>query len=238
MDINVSINVDYREHAIIDLIKNKETTLLMNYTTSNLLIGDFVIKNEKGEIFYVIERKTINDLASSITDGRFREQKARLLNSYKDPSKIIYIIEGTKSILPIGRINKDIINSALLNLLFKHNYTVIFTQNTQDTLDNLLLLCQKISKNELTSAPLTDFSNIKKSDSKDIFVNQLCVIKGTSIIIAKKIKEHYASMNILIKKYNSFDTVKEKELLLTNIQITEKRKLGKVLSTNIYHALH
>ena len=177
-------------------------------------------------------------MASSITDFRFREQKARLLDSYKDSSKIIYIIEGTKSILPIGRINKNIIDSALLNLSFKHNYTVIFTQNTQDTLDNILLLCQKISKNELTAAPLTDFSSIKKSDSQNVFVNQLCVIKGTSIIIAKKIKEHYPSMNVLIEKYKKLNTEKEKELLLTNIQITEKRKLGKVLSTNIYHALH
>ena len=38
------------------------------------------------------ERKTTCDLYSSIRDGRYKEQKCRLLNNY-DKRKILYIIE-------------------------------------------------------------------------------------------------------------------------------------------------
>ena len=38
----------------------------------NLNIGDFVIGR------YIIERKTLSDLASSILDGRYKEQSSRL----------------------------------------------------------------------------------------------------------------------------------------------------------------
>ena len=46
---------------------------------------------------FVIERKRTDDLASSIVDGRFREQKQRLLNS--SARFPIYVIEhyGTRS---------------------------------------------------------------------------------------------------------------------------------------------
>lgn len=236
--MNFILDIDYRESQIINLLK--DTVPPINYTVSNLLIGDFLIKNNSDEIFYVIERKSIKDLCSSITDGRLREQKTRLLDTYKDPSKIIYIIEGSKKILPIGRINKNIVNSALLNLSFKHNYTTLFTENIRDTLDTLILFCEKITKGDLTCSPLTNIVNVKKSDNIDIFINQLCVIKGVSYNIAKKIKENLNcnSMNDLLTKYNNITNITDKEKLLSNININEKRKLGKVLSVNIYNALH
>jgi len=47
----------------------------------NLDIGDIIIYN--GSYKLIIERKTINDLVSSIKDGRYREQKMRLLSYRK-----------------------------------------------------------------------------------------------------------------------------------------------------------
>jgi crossover junction endonuclease MUS81 len=41
---------------------------------------------------FIVERKTADDLASSIVDGRYNEQKARLKNC--GISNVIYLVEG------------------------------------------------------------------------------------------------------------------------------------------------
>ncbi len=57
------------------------------------VLGD-IIFYYNDEIRYVIERKTICDLYSSIKDGRYKEQKARLFNNYAK-NQIIYLLEGS-----------------------------------------------------------------------------------------------------------------------------------------------
>ena len=42
-------------------------------------VGDVVLQTDDGGAALVVERKTWADLASSLTDGRYAEQKARLL---------------------------------------------------------------------------------------------------------------------------------------------------------------
>ena len=59
----------------------------------NLDLGDYVFKMN-GSVVCIIERKTVEDLANSIRDGRYREQKARLFSQY-DPRQIMYLVEGT-----------------------------------------------------------------------------------------------------------------------------------------------
>ena len=82
---NFTLILDNREKYIIKLIGNAPFV-----ETQNLDVGDihFLIDNE---LILVIERKTLKDLSSSIKDGRFREQKARLsvLNC-----EMLYLIEG------------------------------------------------------------------------------------------------------------------------------------------------
>ena len=42
----------------------------------------------------LIERKTLNDLSTSIKDGRYKEQKNRILNSIPSCVRKLYIFEG------------------------------------------------------------------------------------------------------------------------------------------------
>ena len=49
----------------------------------------------------------------------------------------MYLIEGKKYKTPIN------INGAIQNLIFKHNYKVLITENEQDSFDNILLLFKK-----------------------------------------------------------------------------------------------
>jgi ERCC4-type nuclease len=222
----MNLEIDYREHSLLNLISKVKD---VNYKSTNLNIGDFIIKNENNIIEFIIERKSVTDLSASITDGRFRNQKERLLEFVKDPSKIIYIIEGNKKI--VKNLPQKTINSAILNLIFKHHYNVIFTLDHQDTLDNILLLYKKVKEQEFEKAVQKgqDFS-IKKSDkvNENIMVNMLSVIPGVSISIAKKIHSVYPTFK---------DLINAEKVTLSEIQISDKRKLGKVLTIKIINSL-
>jgi len=254
MDINLENNtetktsilleIDYREHDIIELFKQVKD---INFKVCNLIIGDFIIKNENGDILFVIERKSIKDLCASILDGRMGEQRSRLLESIQDPNKIVYIIEGKKSEAFIHGsspgVTKKSINSSVLNLIFKHQYRVIFTESKQDTVDNLLLLCTKIKESKLSLNTNTNVIKIiKKSDkiNDNIFINMLSVIPGVSAKIAIKIHEKYDTLNLLLLAYNNLTNENDnmmKKKMLSDILVNTNRKVGKATSEKIYYSL-
>ena len=106
------LSVDYRERSFIaklqefvkDKIENNQlySIKINNYNVDfkvlNLEVGDFIIDNSTTtDIAFIIERKSIRDLSSSITDGRFRQQKERLLESIQDPQQSDVYIRRKKN---------------------------------------------------------------------------------------------------------------------------------------------
>lgn len=247
------IDIDYREQKLLKLINPSDNNTIVAgdtvygpikynniqfyYKISNLPLGDFILKNnEESSIYYIIERKSISDLAGSIKDGRFRDQKERLSETKND---IIYIIEGNIGKNgKVGGICKSTIKSSIINLQVKHKFHVFKTDSEADTLEYLLLLYKKIDEN----GGISDFQKIKpvtmkkKSNSSSVYVNQLMMISGVSKVIADKIAEVYKSLYQLINTYNNCNVI-DGENLLSNIQITDKRKLGKALSKKIHNSL-
>ena len=228
------LEIDYRESKIIELIKDNKN---IQYKVLNLPIGDFVIRDNNENIIYIIERKSYADLSASIRDNRFREQKQRLLESMGDASKIIYILENNTTTK--FSLSKNILDSAILNLILKHNYKVIYTKNQQDTLDMLLLLYKKIVNNEIAEPTYTiqSIQLIKKGDliNDNIFIHMLTAIPRVSVSIAQKIVEKYNCISILMDAYRELSDDILKKKMLSDIQITDSRKLGKVLSERIYN---
>jgi ERCC4-type nuclease len=225
-DANVNANVNANTDIDVDV----------NTDVNDNTDVDIDVNNSK-RIDVIIERKTLSDLSSSIIDGRFREQKGRLLESVNDPCKILYIIENNKNKVTVS---ENVLQSAIINLIFKHGYKMLQTKDNNDTFNNVLLLYKKVRNGEINN---TNNSNIvtrmiSKSDKlkANIFVNQLCIIPGVSQIIAESIKNKYINMNNLISEWNKLDQIKEKEMMLMNIHVTDKRKIGKALSKKIFDA--
>ena len=194
-------------------------------------------------IHYIFERKSLSDLSSSIVDGRFREQKQRLLESIDSSDRIVYIIETGSHDVGVHGVSRTIIDSAILNLIFKHKYKVIFTKDKADTLSHILLLYNKIRNNEFEidiNGSKNNFTMIKKKDAlnKNIFINMLCTIPGVSLLIANKIKEHYTTLADLFQEYNKLSDINDKHKLVSTIKISDKRKLGLALSKKIYMSLY
>jgi ERCC4-type nuclease len=254
--------IDYREQDFIDklsefciieneiakAIKIKDEEISIKIT--NLPVADFIITediHDNSTIKLAIERKSINDLYSSIIDGRFREQKSRLLDSLGDANKICYLIEGTTSKLITSK-KINMIRGSVLNLIFKHQYRVITTQNKLDTFDHILLLykkhkCGEFSNNNLNIVKGSIKLQRKCEKIKDSkLLNQLCLIPGISPTIATAIiswlrdkHDRECSIKTIIDLYNENSNP---EIILADIIVSSSekrvRKVGKALSKKIY----
>lgn len=218
------------------------------YKIQNLEVGDFIIKESiEGDIRVIIERKTIKDLCASIVDGRFREQKERLKESVNDTSKILYIIEGHKNRMSnssSGSLSKTIIDGSILNLIYRHNYKILQTENESDTFENIVLLYKKIKGSELemvinNESPIKVNKMIKKGEkiAENIMAIQLSVIPGVSYNTSCIISSIYKNMKSLIDVYNNCEDEEKGEKLLKDIQINDKRRLGVSLSKKIYESI-
>ena len=85
---------------------------------TRLDIGDYILfDEEKNKNLIIIERKSLQDLESSIKDGRYNEQSFRLNQSITHNHNIIYLIEGNI----INHRNQNF-KSTLYSSLFSLNY--------------------------------------------------------------------------------------------------------------------
>lgn len=137
--------IDSRENKIKELF-NVDSNTTINYKIEHLDVGDFIIRNNNEDIL-IIERKTLGDLYGSIQDGRYKEQKSRLLAGYP-LHKIIYLIEGS-----VKEYNKkffknfkSIVNGAIINTMFRDNFRILRTCTINESYDSILSLYNKIQK--------------------------------------------------------------------------------------------
>jgi ERCC4-type nuclease len=218
----------------------KSTGLKLKVKISNLPVGDFILRDDDSTILMIVERKSIKDLSASITDGRFREQKERLLDAVGDENRITYVIEGNKK--NVTGISHTIIDGSILNLVFRHRYKVLHTDNENDTFSTLLLLCKKYCNSEMDGivAKVAPFKPQFKGDKikQNMLATQLSVIPGVSYNVGLAISQVYSSMKQMMDAYSNQDTDDTKKYMLSHILVGDKRKVGNAVSSKIFTALH
>jgi len=226
----IKIEIDCREKNILkdflardlDIYKDK-----IEIISKNLELGDIIINIESINKILYFERKTLSDLTSSITDGRYKEQKNRLLSNI-DSNNITYIIEGdtiNKSLLR----NNTSIPSVYFRTLYRDNIKIIFTNNIQETVTFILSFVCNIIKypdkyiNNTNDTIATYLSNVQIKSKKIVnitpdncYLLQLSQIPTISNIISKNIVEIYPNIRILIEKLDNCENEKEKIKLLSN----------------------
>ena len=122
----IDLIVDNRETKVLASIQDRDLDKykdFINIQVKPLDIGDVEISSSL--VKYILERKTVADLISSLHDGRYKEQKYRLLSS---GHHITYIIEGD-DILSSRHQKKDILSSIYLYSIYRDNIHIVFTKN-------------------------------------------------------------------------------------------------------------
>ena len=235
----VKILIDSRESKLIEILNERD---LDNYKEKIIIekkqldVGDIHILFN--DIIYIYERKTVTDLLNSIKDGRYKEQKIRLLASCLNNN---YIIEGDTIISNKDFKNQKILTSAYLNSIYRDNINVFFTSNINDTATFILLLATKIidkPQNYLNKSigicNYLDNCKIKSKKNSNIdkdncYLMQLSQIPGISIEISKKIKDIYPTLPNFIKTLQDLNNRKLQLALLTKIDNIGKQKAINIL---------
>ena len=127
------IKIDTRERKLIPICKQLLEELAIPNTeikVESLDLGDVIVEDNDGNELLIIERKSLNDLASSIGDGRYAEQSYRLLHSPLHNHNIIYIIEGDMNFYQskFSRITKQSLYSAMFSLQYYKGFSLILTK--------------------------------------------------------------------------------------------------------------
>ena len=188
------ITIDYREKELIDLFqlnetepepeteeikgKKKEKGLeKIKIKVENLKLGDIVISDDddggNGNELLLFERKSLNDLASSIKDGRYVEQSYRLDGYESIPNhNIVYIIEGDLSKWKEntkynGRVNKKTLLSSMCSMLYYKGFSVIRTMNITETCELILNWADKLQREKGTKKPYYSGSKMENQEPEE-----------------------------------------------------------------------
>ena len=137
----MEIYVDNRERDLIKLFNENNNDIVLK----NLEIGDIVYKKDD-EIIYIVERKTFNDLGASINDGRYMEQKIRLLSNSN--GNLFYILEGDMS--ACTTLNQKALLGSIVNMTFRDNIKLIFSSDINQTYKILIQIKDKFNNGKFS----------------------------------------------------------------------------------------
>jgi len=188
-----NLHIDMRES---DLMKQ----LLQPHSSSALPIGDMWI-GPYNKPALVLERKTAADFSSSVTDGRYREQRGRLLAfSQETGARIAYVIEG-----PLNcRLGETAVTKLIARMQLVHGIPVFRTKSVADTAHFTECMLE-YWKHESTcfmgsttaQRAVDAIHVVKKDNAKDphIFaVSVLCQCPGVSVKVAESWLSEFGSL--------------------------------------------
>jgi ERCC4-type nuclease len=230
--------VDNREHDLIKLFPSDQITV-KQLPVADIWIGT-TAEGEPAANSLLIERKAVADLEASILDGRYREQRARLLSKATEhAAHPVYIIEGDLDRMGHVRLSGQALMKHLTRLQLRYHIAVFQTASLQETAQLLLLLHDQWKSDPTTFEQPAKLSYVeaagggKKSANRDdpytfaAHVLQGC--RGISAAAAKAILDAHSGT---LK--GVWDASAE-TLAATPVN---KRKLGKAVADRLHSLLH
>lgn len=202
----------------------------------------------------LIERKTVADLAASIKDGRYRDQKARLLAS--SAVMLVYLVEGEiPKTSGVNGISSDALVT-VINKLFVHDkLRLVQTRDAADTWRFVKNLTMRIndgrvqiadSKNEKEAKPgaYVHATKIRKCENLEsphtIAIMQLAVLPQVSTRIAEAILQgadgasSMADLVDFLRKGNAISFIANLSL---GMEGKRSRRLGVSLASRVVQSL-
>jgi len=137
----MKVIVDMRETALLLALTPLLADLSgVSLSTAALPVGDIAIRvGDTDDV--LLERKSVDDLASSHGDGRYKEQRARLLAQRGTGVSIGYIVEGTASTFTAARFSDADLKNAILRLQFRYTIPVFPTSSVSDSAALVKAVC-------------------------------------------------------------------------------------------------
>ncbi|EFJ11322.1 hypothetical protein SELMODRAFT_447091 [Selaginella moellendorffii] len=195
---------------------------------------------------FIVERKAVDDLWSSIKDTRYKTQKLRLLRC--GITRLIYLIEGDPNLID----GAESIKTAALTTEILEGFDVQRTRDTHDTISRYGELTNAINRRYSGETGglsgeskrcmsyqefLEHCSDVEKERVRDVFGVQLMQIRHVTEDIALSILDRYPTVLALAQAYTALEgDVSKQKNLLTGLGILNKNKsISSVVSRNVYN---
>lgn len=234
--------LDTRERDLSDLL----TTHSFSFETKALDVGDMQILDVvSNEILFLFERKTLSDLSSSITDGRYKEQKQRLLHAIPTRTKKIYVIEGDD--MSDFHLDKSVFEGVMINTVIRDGIMIYRTKDLEETVHMMKHIQKNVEDHyeEIMEGFLgilnekeveyQVFRTVKKENmtEKVVFRAMLCMIPQVSNTIADVLIEKYENMERMIIEIREDDSWQMVKKISEMKYGTSQRRIGEVTAIRI-----
>jgi ERCC4-type nuclease len=173
----VLIFVDTRESSILEFFSQYDCIIQRKM----LLLGDFILSDR-----IVVEKKTVRDFVSSITDKRLFVQLRAMKENFEKP---ILIIEGEESLY--GSLHPNTIRGALSAITVDLGIPILWTRDLADTAGLLYWIARREQIDERREICL-----INKKTPKTLREQQEYLISSLpdiSAVRAKALLRHFKS---------------------------------------------
>ncbi len=235
---NLKIKIDHRERDLIPFFTKDNITI----EETNLDIGDIQFYKDDS-ILIIIERKTLSDLSASIKDGRYKEQKQRLLYAIDHKIRKIYFIEGEN--MNDFHLQHSVFDGVMLSNVIRDKIMIYRTKNIEDTYITLKRIYEHLPKwlNEnwdIDALETIEYSGIKSIKKENVtyevaFKAMISTIPGISNSISSVLYEKFESIEKMIKEIkNNGDDWVSRMKNLSDIQFgANKKRIGESIAKKI-----
>lgn len=216
--------IDDRERGVHDIMD----AMNVPYVVKRMEIGDYcIMDNNSNNVRAIFERKTIQDQAASLKDGRHDNRVKLLEFRAQVPCDIFYIIENDRVYSDDSAINgmpyRTVLNS-VYSLIVRDKIHILYTRNMHDTLNTLCSLMSTYAKH---APPLSDGRSCSTSRITDDIKNKK-VVRDMWCSMSGINKQSYE----LLKKY-SFIDVFSKRVHLDELLYNNGRRVSQVILDEI-----
>ena len=242
------IRVDTRENVLYSLFQANVSDASAHVLRSESLpVGDVIISSSDGTTDYLVfERKSLQDLASSICDGRYKEQSLRLQAIPNvHAHNVVYVVEGdfSRYTARFSNISKGALQSAMCSLNYYKGFSVVRTMSVAETFEIIHSYANKLSGGDkrphdsqgtvgYCSALKVKQVKCENITPQNIGEIMLCNIPGINNKTAAAVMKKYTTLRALM------DALKEGgDACLSDIRLETQRRLSKQCIQNIYNFL-
>lgn len=232
----MSIILDNRERDLMRLLRAESTVRVLDVGDAHIVCTDL---SGSERTVVIAERKAVTDLESSLTDGRYREQRTRLLATCASTgAKPLYIVEGPLDRLH-GRKTIEELWVILNRLTMRYGIALMLTDDVDQTAGYLKTLASQVAKDPQcfdASTIATSYSayvktskKATKEDPRNFFVAMVTQCSGISAAIGEILATHYSGLEALMGA-----SVEE----LAAVEKAPGKKVGKAVAGRLWGLLH
>lgn len=162
----MKIVVDCREESLLKLLKEglENNAASITCIQEQLLLGDIIFRDDNDKEIVLFERKSHNDLNSSLKDGRYNEQSLRLNSLELCNHNIIYLLEESPTYKQYNKartMTSNLLHSCIFSLLMYKGFSVLQTKSLKHTSELIIDFAKKMEKEK--DKPFYSFTDLQNN---------------------------------------------------------------------------